>query len=161
MVYLLGVVFLFSWSLTWCMRRYALAKQMLDIPNQRSSHQIPTPRGGGLAFVFVFSLCMACLLYLKWLTWSSGDVMLTCMGMIAALGFLDDKYSVRSIYRLIMHAVAACVVLWAISLPTFELGPWKIPQAMVFVIAFLYLVWMLNLFNFMDGIDGIAGSEAM
>ena len=63
MGYVLAIVFFLSWSLTWCLRRYALAKQWMDIPNQRSLHEHPIPRGGGVAFVFVFLLMVFCLAY--------------------------------------------------------------------------------------------------
>ncbi len=55
---LLLTVFLLSWALTWGGRHYALSKSLMDIPNERSSHSVPTPRGGGVAIVIGFLLAL-------------------------------------------------------------------------------------------------------
>lgn len=159
----LPVVFLGALLMTWGLRRYALSRNVLDIPNSRSSHTQPTPRGGGLAIVLAFSLA------LPWASWVGALSMvhlwalLGAGGLVALLGFVDDHLPLAARWRLLAHFLAA---IWALVF----LG--GAPDLLVlgmavdlgwggFALAVLYLVWLLNLYNFMDGIDGLAGIEAL
>jgi Fuc2NAc and GlcNAc transferase len=145
------------------LRRYALSYGVLDQPNARSSHQRPTPRGGGLAVVVAFVLA------LSWLCWQNlltvADWAGLCGGSIAlaATGFADDHRPLSPGLRWAVHWAAAAWALYlfgrgmSIDFSLFRLRqPW-----LVLPLAALVVVWMVNLFNFMDGIDGIAGSEAL
>ena len=157
------VVIVFSYVLTYWIRRYALHKSLLDIPNGRSSHTVPTPRGGGVAIVVSY------LAALVWLFTENSLVLPTLAALggagliVAALGFLDDHGHIAARWRLLGHFLAA---MWAL----FWLG--GLPPISVFgtplnfgwlghALAVIYLVWLLNLYNFMDGIDGIASVEAV
>jgi Fuc2NAc and GlcNAc transferase len=152
-----------SLSLTGIIRRYALARNLIDIPNDRSSHQAPTPRGGGLAIVLSF---LAGLLYLWLLDSLPTRILLALSGagfLVAWIGFLDDRHHVAPKWRLSAHFLgAAWGLFWLGTLP-----PLSVFGHMVYlgwpgyVLAAVYLVWLLNLYNFMDGIDGIAGIEAI
>ncbi len=162
MIYLLTVTLLMSWSLTWCMRRYALAKQLMDIPNHRSSHLYPTPRGGGVAFVLVFLLSISCLIYYHHLNWMGGRIIIFALFLIAVIGFLDDRKSLPVKWRFLGHIFVCILVLYGMSpIPAMNVLHWTIPPIVMFILAFFYLIWMLNLYNFMDGIDGLAGSQAL
>jgi Fuc2NAc and GlcNAc transferase len=146
--------------LTRMMRRYAIKSQLLDIPNSRSSHATPTPRGGGMAVVVVVSVGLAWLGVLGWIEWNFVVAALPAGLAIAAVGFLDDQRGVSAGLRLGVHLVASGYFV-AVSGGAPELGiPWidSLP-ALASAIELLGLVWLLNLFNFMDGIDGIAGLE--
>jgi len=160
---LLITVFLLSWSLTWCVRRYALAKQILDIPNDRSSHHTPTPRGGGVAFVLVFMMTTYCLMYAGIIHLPSGILLISLAGLIALLGFCDDKYTLPAYWRFIGHFVVSLLVVIVLGgLPKIQFYGWTLhPGYVADAFAVLYLVWMLNLYNFMDGIDGLASIEAI
>ncbi|MDF1828389.1 MAG: glycosyltransferase family 4 protein [Legionellaceae bacterium] len=163
MAFLLLAVFILTWVLTWGLRRYALAKHVLDIPNSRSAHTEPTPRGGGLGFVAAVLLVVPYLGYLGFLV-PSGSLALVCGGVfIASLGFLDDHGHVGSAWRLLGHVVAAVAALyWVGGLPPLEVLDWTLnPNVFSQGLALFYLVWLLNLYNFMDGIDGLAGIEAL
>lgn len=159
---LVGLVFLIAAVATGLVRRYALAKSLLDIPNARSSHLVPTPRGGGLAIVVAATvgfiwLAVAGILDVRQLTALMGAI------AVAAVGFMDDRYRVSVRIRLCVHlAAAAWAVFWLGGLPPILLGGHmvELPYA-GFPLAVIGVVWMLNLFNFMDGIDGIAASEAV
>lgn len=154
---------LVSFGLTAVLRRYALAHRLLDLPNQRSSHKTPTPRGGGVAIVLSF------LVGLPGLLWFDALALQELMGLagagvlVALIGFLDDHRHIAARWRLVVHVSAACWALfWMGGLPplllfgvVIDLG-WSAQ-----VLAVLYLVWLLNLYNFMDGIDGLAAVEAM
>ncbi|WP_409313966.1 MraY family glycosyltransferase [Pseudomonas putida] len=152
-----------SFVLTAVLRWYALSHSLLDIPNARSSHSRPTPRGGGLAIVLSFLAALLILWGLKGISTADCVALVGAGGMVATIGFMDDHGHIAARWRLLGHFAAAA---WAL----FWLGGW--PTLTVFGvhltlgwvgsgIGLLYLVWMLNLYNFMDGIDGIAGVEAL
>ena len=152
-----------SYILTGLIRTYAINKNLLDIPNARSSHTLPTPRGGGVAIVLIVLtgslLCWSIDLLPSNTLWS----VLGAGGLVAVVGWLDDHGHLAARFRLIVHFVAAVwALVWLDGLPlivffdvTIDLGWFGN------ALATIYLVWLLNLYNFMDGIDGIAGIEAV
>lgn len=152
-----------GWWLTARMRRYALAAQLLDHPNERSSHTVPTPRGGGVAIVvsfcgLVIALGAAGSLSAPWLAALLGSGLL-----VAVVGLLDDRAPLPARWRFLAHGVASIWALWLMGgippVPVFgvsvDLGWFGLALATV------YLIWMVNLYNFMDGIDAIACIEAI
>ncbi|TDV45716.1 Fuc2NAc and GlcNAc transferase [Pseudomonas graminis] len=156
-------VVLFSFALTHVLRRYALHKSLLDIPNGRSSHTIPTPRGGGVAIVISYLVALVWMLFAGLI---GRDPFLALFGagaLVAALGFLDDHGHIAARWRLLGHFFAAAWALfWLGGLPAINVfGMTLAPGLIVNVLAAFYLVWLLNLYNFMDGIDGIASVEAI
>jgi len=161
--YLLPVIFICSLFLTRLLRVYALSHSLIDVPNGRSSHSNPTPRGGGVAIVLSFLLFLPLLSIEGYLSWAQAFGLIGAGGVVALLGFLDDHGHVAARWRLLGHFIAACWALyWVASLPPLiifgvdvNIGPFA------YIIAAIYLVWMLNLYNFMDGIDGIASIEAV
>lgn len=163
MAYLMATVFFLSLVFTWYLRRYALAKNILDIPNSRSSHQAPTPRGGGVAFITVFLLALPFIAYFGFAVMPVSGALVGSGLFIAALGFFDDKGHVAAHLRLLGHFSASIfVVYWLGGMPTvFFAGCTLSAGFFLNLTAVLYLVWLLNLYNFMDGIDGIAGIEAI
>src|SRR5690625_2455972 len=98
--------------LTGLLRRYALRVQLLDMPNERSSHSLPTPRGGGLAVVIAFVLALAGLWWFGLL--SQGLAAATGIGglLIAAISYLDDRHDVSARWRFLVHVLAAALALW-------------------------------------------------
>lgn len=155
----LAAVAALSFILTGLMRRYALSRQLLDRPNERSSHSAPTPRGGGIAIVvaFVASLTAA--------ADASAATTLALIGSgvgVAVVGFVDDHGHIAARWRLLAHFACASWILYWIGVPRLEWMGYTVNLGFIAVVlAALYLVWMLNLYNFMDGIDGIAGVEAV
>ncbi|HTZ37760.1 MAG TPA: glycosyl transferase [Stellaceae bacterium] len=130
---------------------------VLDIPNARSSHAVPTPRGGGVAVVAAtlaawLGLCAAGLRPV-------GDLVVLAAAVgLAGVSWLDDLRDLSPAVRLLaqLGAVAAGVAL----LPRGAVFQGWLPPALDATAAALVWLWFVNLFNFMDGIDGIAGSEA-
>jgi Fuc2NAc and GlcNAc transferase len=161
-LWLLGVL-LVSWGLTGGVRRYALARSLLDVPNARSSHTVPTPRGGGLAIVLAFLAVLPILAVEDVLPWPAMWALLGGGAWVAALGFLDDHGHVAARWRLLGHFIAAAWVLaWLGGLPPLRVA--DVPLELGWLghgLALVGLVWLLNLYNFMDGIDGIAAVEAI
>ena len=156
------VFFILTLLFTGYMRHYALKKNIIDNPNERSSHSVPTPRGGGVAVVCSYLLALMVLIYSQQLTLHLGLTLMAAGFVIALLGFLDDHGHINSMLRLAVHFFVAIGVV--ISLGGFT-------EVMVFkglqlgfianIIAVLFLVWLLNLYNFIDGINGIASVEAI
>lgn len=152
-----------SFLLTAALRRYAISRSLIDIPNARSSHTIATPRGGGVAIVVAFVLSLG-FLYAVGLMSTRAFIASAGAGVaIALIGFMDDHGHIAARWRLLGHFAAAAWLLgWFGGLPPIELFGFSVDLGWAgHVLATFYLVWLLNLYNFMDGIDGIASVEAI
>lgn len=134
------------------MRRFALRHALLDVPNERSAHSVPTPRGGGSAIAAAFFSSLALLLWWDVLPQAAGMALLWGGLLVAAVGAWDDRRHIAPLWRLLAHVLAA---VWAL----FWLG--KDLSVVHASLALLGIVWLTNLYNFMDGIDGLAGSQAL
>ncbi len=153
-------VFLISWSGIFLYRRIAVKKSILANPNFRTLHENPIPKGGGIVFSFIF---VACVLMLWWLGKLTEDMfwVLGVGGFVAALfGFLDDITNIRASRKLIVQVcLSGWVLFW------FDGGPLShidwIPGFIAIPLSLLFLVWIINAYNFMDGIDGMAVSGAV
>lgn len=159
---LLGLA-LVSGVLTAALRQYALRRSLIDVPNSRSSHTRPTPRGGGLAIVACMLAVLPALAGLGLISAENCWGLLGAGLLVAAIGFVDDHGHIAARWRLLAHFVAAAWGLWWMGgAPPLVLGDQVFHTGWVgTVIATFYLVWLLNLYNFMDGIDGIASVEAI
>ncbi|MGR8979226.1 MAG: MraY family glycosyltransferase [Gammaproteobacteria bacterium] len=162
-VSLLIFTLLASSLLTGLFRRYALKANMVDIPNPRSSHSMPTPRGGGVAIIIAFLFALLFLNFTDESPVQSMETLWVSGGIVALIGFWDDHLHIAACWRLLAHFTAA---FWAI----FALGGFPPLNFFGYTLYFgwfgyllgaLFLVWLINLYNFMDGIDGIAGIEAV
>lgn len=162
--WLLPTVLAAAFLLTGLILHLALRVSLLDIPNQRSSHSIPTPRGGGLAIVAAFLLGVMVLLTSA----SEGSkvfpVLLLCTSLlVVGIGLWDDLRSLSAGKRILVHLLAALLLVWGLGREgssggvTWQFAPLQWLGGFVLV---LVVVWALNLFNFMDGIDGLAAGEA-
>ena len=136
----------------------------MDIPNERSSHITPTPRGGGIAFVAT-SLIGFLLLLLNNALSETELSALCCAGSIVAIaGHLDDRQKISgATVRLVLHAISAVILIIGVGIPSeLALFDQTVNTGIIgSILGVVYLVWLLNLFNFMDGTDGIAASEAI
>lgn len=155
---------LVAYGLTGVVLRYALARGMLDVPNQRSSHSVSTPRGGGLAIAIVVLPGTALAWRAGWVPHGVALAIGVGGGLVAAIGWLDDRYSLPARTRMLVHLTAAAWALFALrDFPAATLGSARVAPgtAGTAVIAILITVWLTNAYNFMDGIDGLAGSEGV
>lgn len=132
---------------------------ILDRPNDRSSHTTPTPRGAGLAIVpVIVGLLIAIAMMVgdrldATLIWTAAGALLLC-----ALSWIDDLFGLSPLIRLGSHVVIVAVLLALQSDNVFYFQGW-LPFWADRIVAGLAWVWFINLFNFMDGIDGISGVE--
>lgn len=132
------------------------------MPNHRSAHEMPTPFGGGIAIVVTFLLGVGVLVAVGKIPGSSLAFLVAPVA-IAILGLVDDIKSLSARLRMPFHFAAA---IWSVfvvgAFPDINLNGFVIELKWLgYVIGVLYLVWLLNLYNFMDGIDGLAASEAI
>jgi len=162
-IWVILATFLISFLLTGYMRHYALKKNIIDNPNERSSHTVPTPRGGGVSIVITFLLVLVGLMISHQLQLTTGTILVSTGLGVAVLGFLDDHGHINSMLRLAIHfliAIGAVFFLGGFSEVTLFNGNLHLGWV-ANIIAILFLVWLLNLYNFMDGINGIASVEAI
>lgn len=147
--------FLASWFLVGRFRLYALAQGLLDNPNARSSHTLATPRGGGLVFILLW--LVAGVGSVLGGVWSLAQALAFLPGaaLLAGIGYWDDHHDLPARWRALVHFLVAGGSVVALGVADLPLGWWGAGLA-VFAI-----VWSINLFNFMDGTDGIAGVEAL
>jgi UDP-N-acetylmuramyl pentapeptide phosphotransferase/UDP-N-acetylglucosamine-1-phosphate transferase len=146
-----------AWGATALALRFLHERAILDHPNQRSSHQRPTPRGGGIAVVPV--------VLLAWIVFgvafsanSLHWIVVAAAAFLAIVSWLDDIYDLSAAPRFASHIVAVAIVL--ALLPANRLVfQGVLPLALDRLAAGLLWVWFVNLYNFMDGIDGITGVE--
>lgn len=155
--------FAVAWLLTAAVRRYALRSNLIDHPNERSSHEVPTPRGGGIAIVITFLALVAIAGATRLIEPGLAVAALGAGTLVAALGFADDRVGLPARVRFVGHAAAAAWVLWWMgAIPPVPLLTRTVDLGVAGpALCGLFIVWMINLFNFMDGIDGIASVEAI
>lgn len=157
----LAGVFAVSWATTQAYLRWARRHQILDHPNDRSSHRIPTPRGGGVGIVAAVALTA---LGLGWLGGSAAvlPVVAVALGtVVAAVSWLDDLREVRALVRLGVHIVSAgaFATVWHFVTPV-PLASAGSDGWLTILLLMLWIAAHINFYNFMDGIDGIAASQA-
>ncbi len=129
------------------MLKSGLASVAMDHPNPRSLHSSPLPRSGGLAIMAGIAAA-----------WGAArgdglDLILALACLLALLSFVDDKYGLPVIWRMAAHMAAAGGFAW--NYCPADTAPW-IGAAVI-----LGIVWSINLYNFMDGADGLAGGMAL
>jgi UDP-N-acetylmuramyl pentapeptide phosphotransferase/UDP-N-acetylglucosamine-1-phosphate transferase len=133
-------------------------RDVLDHPNERSSHRVPTPRGGGIAVVG--SLLLAWIVLVRTGLAVPGIIGVAVgAGILGAISWIDDLRGLSPALRLLVQAVAVAIGIVALPGPQFLPLGW-LGSAVWFAASGLLWLWWINLFNFMDGIDGIDGSEA-
>jgi UDP-N-acetylmuramyl pentapeptide phosphotransferase/UDP-N-acetylglucosamine-1-phosphate transferase len=147
------------------LRRWLEQRSVLDIPNERSSHAHPTPRGGGL---MVLIAMLAGLLFLAFAdqSWPLSNVWGVSTGvvLVAAVSWWDDLRSVSFRIRFAVHIVAALLAMTSV-------GAWRVVALpgvgevalgwAAFPVTLLWIVGLTSAYNFMDGIDGLAGGQAV
>ena len=149
---------------TYLYRRFALRHEIIAKINSRSSHERIVPRGGGIAFACVFAIAVvgiwACSELPTWIMLSLG------LGGAAAaiIGLIDDLHDISATWKLLAHF---CLAVWVVAV-FFALGDTpvtsELPRSIFFLLVLVSIfvsVWFINLYNFMDGVDGMAISGAV
>ncbi len=152
-----------SAALTEWFRRYALARQILDHPNERSSHHTPTARGGGVAVVAVVLAGLAVTAFAGLFAVEKAAAIGGGGLIVALVGWWDDRRGLSAGWRFLAHLIASALAVAVLGLPPrlsvfsvqVDLGWFAYPAATISVTA------LINITNFMDGIDGLAAAEAI
>lgn len=134
----------------------ATGTRLLDVPGPRSSHTVPTPRGGGVGIALVGVICVLALAWVD--VWPAGWAYTAAgLAVVATIGAIDDARPLPAILRLLAHVAAAILLVHAALLPWYMAGTgWPVIALMV-----LSLATSVNLHNFMDGIDALLASQAV
>ena len=161
-VLLLATVAL-SWACVPLIRRYSLASGLIDTVGVRSSHAVPTPRGAGLGIAIAVVCSVLVSAFLGIVPWRPSLAIVCGGAMVAAIGWFDDHRSLSARRRIAVHFVAAGFALWLIGAPhVLMFGSRAIAAGpLAWPLGLLAIVWSLNAYNFMDGVDGLAGIEAV
>lgn len=138
---------------TWLARCYAIARRLVDEPGERRSHAVPTPRGGGIAIVAAMLVALCTLAWRMPAAVPQLAPITLGLLLVAGVGWLDDHRPLSPWLRLAAHAVAAALLAMACIFA----GAGAINAALGFAAALV----LVNVWNFMDGIDGIAASQAL
>ena len=160
MIYI--ILLILSFLLTYFIKNYAIKKSLVAVVNDRSSHSVPTPHGGGIAIAVTWFLGLGYL----FVTNEIDDTLFYALSfgvIISVLSFFDDIYELSPKLRLIVQASVAGFGIYFIGgLESINFGIFTIEnQIITNIFAFFMIIWFINLYNFLDGINGYAGSEAV
>jgi len=159
---LLFLLFLLSCILTYIVKEIAIKKSFLAEVSERSSHSIPIPHGGGIALALTWFIGISYLYYVNDIN-SSLYYALMIGIVISVISYFDDLFELSAKLRLIVQASVAILGLYFLGgLEKIDLVIFSIEnQILANIIAFFMIIWFINLYNFLDGIDGYAGSQAI
>ena len=150
-----------SYILTIIIIRYALKKSILDVPNERSSHSSPTPTGGGLAIVITWYIGV----FVLYLFNQIDDVLLFSLlpGLLLAIvSIIDDVVEIKPIIRLLAQAISLIIALYFMNgFSHIDIAGFTLNSKLLSILFFIGALWFINVFNFLDGINGYASFEAI
>lgn len=160
--YIIALIALGSFLITYLLIFLTKKFKIVDIPNDRSSHNIPTPRGGGLAIVMVWYLSITFLWFSNLIEQNLYLALLSGL-LLAIISFVDDIVNLKPIVRLLTQLITSIAALYFLK------GFNPFPNIniefeyclLIYPIVIIGMVWFINLFNFLDGIDGYASIEAI
>lgn len=160
MIYI--ILLLISFLLTYFIKNFMIKKSFVASVNERSSHTVPTPHGGGIAIAITWFIG---LFYLYFIGQIENNLFYALLfgTVISIVSFFDDIYELSPKLRLIIQAIVAIGGLYFLGgfeTLTFEIFDIQNP-IFTNIFAFFMIIWFINLYNFLDGINGYAGSEAL
>ena len=158
MIYI--ILFLVSFLLTYLIKEYAIKKSLVAEVNERSSHTIPTPHGGGIAISVTWFVGLNYLFFFDQIDASLFYALLVGI-IISIVSFFDDVYELSPKLRLIVQATVTVLGLYFLGgFNTLTFGLFDISFGLFTnIFAFFMIIWFINLTNFIDGINGYVGSE--
>lgn len=152
-----------SWLFVGVFRRHAVRREWLDHPNERSEHITPTPYGAGIVFTVLWFLFVVLGDLFSVFSFHYLAVFLPGAIVVSIVGYLDDHSPLRPDLRMIFYLGAAIWGVWILGgIGRFNFGAVSFYLGWFgSILAVIAIAWSTNLFNFMDGSDGLAGSEAI
>lgn len=159
---LLSGLLLISFLGTGMIRNVALKYKVIDIPVKRSSHSVPTPRGGGIAIVISWYIGISALFILGRLEKHIYMALMTGV-LLGIIGFLDDLYSLKPSMRLVIQLITTLVALFFLDEYHLNFNSLNafIVNVLQLAVTIIGIIWFINLFNFLDGIDAYASLETI
>jgi Fuc2NAc and GlcNAc transferase len=159
---LVAILLIVSYLLTWVIKNFSTKNRILDIPNERSSHLLPTPRGGGLAIIISWYIGITILFFFGEVSHNLYFALLSGI-LLAAISLLDDVFNIRPVIRLSVQTITVIIaVILLKGIHTGYIGDNDLfPMIILYTITIVGMVWFVNLYNFLDGIDGYASFEAI
>jgi Fuc2NAc and GlcNAc transferase len=160
MIYIL--LFLLSFGLTYLIKEYAIQNSLVAEVTARSSHTVPTPHGGGITIAVTWFVGLSYLFFIDKINTSLYYALIAGV-IISVVSYFDDLYELSAKTRLITQTLVALLGLYSLGgFEKFNLFFFSIDnQIITNIFAFFMIVWFINLYNFLDGIDGYAASEAV
>jgi Fuc2NAc and GlcNAc transferase len=151
----IAFMFVSSFVLTFLVRKLAVKGDVFDIPNHRSSHSVPTPRGGGLAIALVWYVGLIILYFLGEIQDRLFFALLSGLSL-SMISIIDDVRNISPRIRLLFQILSSALAIYFIGdIESFDLGLFSLSnQILLRIILFISILWSINLFNFLDGIDG-------
>ncbi len=148
-----------SLGIAWLIYRHAARLGVVQDPNERSSHHVPTPSGGGIGIVLGGTVGAA---YAIWSMPGSAFVTAVLALAMGIVGFVDDRRHVAAGVRLFVQLLLVAAMIWTLQpIGLAEAIGLPIPVELAVIAIVLGVVYWVNVFNFMDGIDGLAASQAV
>ena len=158
--YLIIPIIACSWIGVFLYKKYAIYTEIISNPNYRTLHESPIPRGGGIVFSLLFILAI----FLIWRYLQLSNNLLLILGVgggVASLfGFIDDIKNIRARTKLIIQLFLSGWVLYCLYLDSLFVINWM-PIYIMIAACLFFMIWMMNAYNFMDGVDGMAASGAV
>ena len=160
LILLSGLLFIVSVVGIYLYRKFAISRDIVANPNFRTLHVTPIPAGGGIVFSMVFVIGIFYIWFLNQLSTNFMLLLSVGGGMTALFGFLDDLKDIRAKKKLVVQILLSCWAVFLLEGGTLFYFEW-LPSLISILAALLFLVCMMNAYNFMDGIDGMAVSGAV
>jgi UDP-N-acetylmuramyl pentapeptide phosphotransferase/UDP-N-acetylglucosamine-1-phosphate transferase len=153
---------LLSFILTWLIKNYAVQKKLVAIPNERSLHDVPIPHGGGIAIISAWYIGLT-ILYFSGIIDKALFFALLCGILLAVVSLINDLIGLSPFFRLVIQFITSIAAFYFMG----GLRPLVLPGispnlfVLIYPLAIIGMVWFINLFNFMDGVDGFSSVEAI
>lgn len=162
---ILFITFVVSASVTYMLSKSISFLGLIDAPNERSLHSTPTSRAGGIAILVSIILSVLIITVFSGFPVSNSFIWIWfCVALIAAISLIDDRISLSPLSRFIFHIISAAFLIYGgymletLIVPGYSVS---IPSSLAVLLTGLFIIWMLNLYNFMDGMDGFAAGMAV
>ena len=155
-------IFIITFAITYLVRIYAIKKSIVDIPNERSSHSTSTPRGGGIAIIIVWVIGLS-YLFIKGELETRFFLALISGMVLFVISLIDDIINLKPKIRLAAQSISVATALYFIGgVQSVDFGFFILNNIWInSFLTFIGLIWFINLFNFLDGIDGYASMETI
>tara|TARA_R110002110_G_scaffold365271_3_gene575159 strand:- start:76546 stop:77583 length:1038 start_codon:yes stop_codon:yes gene_type:complete len=156
-------IMLFSGLIIYLIRQYSIRKDLFDVPNNRSSHTTPTPKGGGIGIVLTLLITISALFAYDMIESNLALSLLLGLSIVAITGLIDDFKNISALKRALTYVISALLSIYLIGgFTTVSINNYTLQLSHAgYLFSVLFVVWLINLYNFMDGTDGFAAIQTI